>query len=50
LISALRTGDVFGEDLSRMRRNRKRALTPQRDETRERPGALKAVRAILTEQ
>ena len=49
LISALRTGDVFGEDLSRMRRNRKRALTPQRDETRERSGALKA-RAILTEQ
>ncbi|KAK3092739.1 hypothetical protein FSP39_006760 [Pinctada imbricata] len=28
LISALRTGDVFGEDLVKMRRNRKRGSTP----------------------
>lgn len=50
LISALRTGDVFGEDLSRMRRNRKRAVTPQREHSREREaGVLKTARAILTE-
>ncbi|CAC5408875.1 DAAM [Mytilus coruscus] len=50
LISALRTGDVFGEDLSKMRRNRKRAVTPQREDSRERAGAMKTARAILTEQ
>ncbi|CAG2221784.1 DAAM [Mytilus edulis] len=50
LISALRTGDVFGEDLSKMRRNRKRAVTPQRENSRERAGAMKTARAILTEQ
>ncbi|KAJ8308329.1 hypothetical protein KUTeg_013203 [Tegillarca granosa] len=44
LISALRTGDVFGEDLVKMRRNRKR--TPQRDDSRERGGVSKTQKAL----
>lgn len=40
LISALRTGDVFGEDMAKMKRTRRRANAPA-DPSRERIGKIK---------
>lgn len=42
LISALRTGDVFGEDMAKLKKTRRRGNTPQKvvtgDTSRERIG------------
>lgn len=37
LVSALRSGEVFDKDLSKMKRNRKRPNNPNADSGRERP-------------
>lgn len=37
LVSALRSGEVFDKDLSKMKRNRKRIISQSTDSGRERP-------------